>query len=647
MTHFRTCLCLVGFFLAAHRQGVADDAFERDVRPLLTKFCVECHSGKDANGDVDFNAISNADDVASAYELWESVAELLHARTMPPEDEPQPTDAERQRILDWYGQFVESVEARPAVFRARRLSVTEYRNTLRSVIGFDLEVAIIEAEQTLTERSLVVKLLPTDPPGASGFKNDTHSNPLTTVVWDQYSYLVDAALEELFSTSRRTQLEALSGPVGEAGFNMQHAQSLIRSFVPRAWRRSVPNDELAEMTDQLEGLTGSELIGAVKLELKTVLMSPSFIYRGLLMHGQHGERQPVDPFELAERLSYFLWADMPDERLMSLAADGTLTKPDVLTGEIDRMMAAAQARSLAEVFAVEWFTLNEIEHVSNNPPQMVALKSQPIDFMHYLFTEDRPLLELVDSETAFISPHTARMYGADARQMKRYIKQKGIEVEIVPNQKISLKKTTERGGLLTMPGVLAMNRGPIIRGTWVLERILGEHLPEPPANVGQVPPSPPGRKLSFRERFEQHRSNPTCAVCHDKIDPLGFALQSYGSGGQFLASASYKPPKKKKSGDSTPDPKSSIDTSGQLPSGETFENINELKKILTTTQRKAVIRNIVKRTMSYALCRKLKVYDRPTVESIVQHMDETNGTWRDLIHAIANSVPFRETILSN
>lgn len=619
---------LILFVLIAGTCCSAEEpVFTQDARPFLTKYCFECHSGDDANGDVDFAAITTPDDVAAEYELWESAAEHLAARRMPPEDAPQPDDEERTRFIDWYEHFMDSVEARPAVFRPRRLSVIEYRNTLNSVIGFDLEVAIIEAEQTLAERSLAVKLLPTDPPGESGFKNDTNNNPLTTVAWDQYSYLVDAALEELFTSERSAELETLTGSIGEDGWAAEHTRNLVANFTTRAWRRPPTDEFIEQVVGRVSGLTGSELIAAIKLELKSVLMSPAFIYRGLLNTGEPGKRQNVDAFELAERLSYFLWADIPDDRLQSLARDTSLMKPDVMSAEVDRMLASPKARSLAEVFAVEWFTLNEIEHVSNNPPQMVALKSQPIDYMHYLFTEDRPLLELVDSDTTFVNPFTSRNYGADSRQMKRYRKQKGIEIEIVPNQKISLEQTKVRGGIITMPGVLAMNRGPIIRGTWVLERILGEELPEPPANVGQVPPNRGGQKLSFRERFEQHRANPTCAVCHDKIDPLGFALQSFGTGGQHLT-------------------KTEDDTAGHLPSGETFDDIIGLKEILTTTQRETVIRNIVKRTMSYALCRRLHIYDHPTVEAIVRKMLETNGTWRDLFHEIANSIPFRETILA-
>lgn len=165
----------------------------------------------------------------------------------------------------------------------------------------------------------------------------------------------------------------------------------------------------------------------------------------------------------------------------------------------------------------------------------------------------------------------------------------------------------------------------------MLERILGEELPDPPANVGQVAPNTGGQNLSFRERFAQHRSNSTCAVCHDRIDPLGFALESYGDSGQYI---------KTKAG-------MEIDTSGQLPSGETFQTFAELKQILTTTQKEAVVRNIVERTLSFGLCRQLTIYDRPEIERLTSVMIETNGSWRDLFLAVVNSIPFRETILAD
>jgi len=606
--------------------GVAGaQSFDADVQPLLTRYCVKCHGGgEEPAGGIDFTAIGTDAAAEAQHELWELAAERIQNRQMPPRDETQPTDRERERFFAWYQQrLVDSVQPRPGDSVPRRLSAGEYRNTLRSLFGFDLEVAIIGAEQTVAEKSMVMKLLPVDPPGASGFVNDTHSNPLTTVIWDQYSILVDMALEELFSKNRTAELKRMTGSLAASGITHAEAVTLVRAFVPRAYRRNMPRRELDAICARLKD--DQKLVPTLKAELKAVLMSPRFLYRGLMMpRGASGQR-PVDDFELAERMSYFLWEDMPDQELFETAAAGHLRDPQVFREQIERMLDSPRSRSLAESFATQWLSLNEIDHVSNNPPFAIALKSQPVDYMHWLFAEDRPLLELIDSRTAFVNPLTAKYYAGDRGQMKPYRKPKGIEIEAVPNQRITLTKTAERGGIITMPGVLAMNRGPVLRGTWMLERILGQHLPDPPPDVGQVQPNRRGEKLTFRERFEAHRNRPSCAVCHDGIDPLGFALERYGPGGTFNGN------------------KGNVDTAGQLPSGEKFEDYQGLKKILVTDQRQKVIRNLVDRTLSYALCRKLKLYDRPTVLEIVKRLDSSDGTWRDLVHSVAGSLPFQQT----
>ena len=194
-----------------------------------------------------------------------------------------------------------------------------------------------------------------------------------------------------------------------------------------------------------------------------------------------------------------------------------------------------------------------------------------------------------------------------------------------------------------MPGVLAMNRGPILRGTWLLERILGEYLPDPPANVGQVPRSPPGQKLSFRQRFELHRSQASCAVCHDKIDPLGFSLEAYDAVGGYRRAADYKPTKQQvKRGEV---PEGAIDTTGQLPSGEHFKDFEGLKQILVGEKRHEVIENITRRMLEFALARKLEYYDKPTVDKIVEELvEDPESTFHDLIFAISESLPFTHTI---
>ncbi|MGZ0168554.1 MAG: DUF1592 domain-containing protein [Planctomycetales bacterium] len=622
MRFFMLILCLLVVCLEA---GNVSAAFETDVKPFLEKYCIDCHSGgKEAKGEVDLSTVTSTN-FAERFEHWESAIERVKAHEMPPEDAPQPSEKERQQLVSWYKEQVDSVDAHPGFFTPRRLCATEYRKTLRSLFGFDLEVSIIEAEQTVAEKSLVMKLLQTDPPGTSGFRNDTRGNPLTTTLWDQYSYLADAGLAELFSQKRRSVLEEITGPIPQSGMDTEHAEKLIRSFVPRAFRRTVAEEKLARIITSLE--QSSDLESALKIELKAVLMSAGFMFRGLLMEGEGEKQQPVDNFEFAERLSYFLWGDMPDTELMSLASAGTLADPKVFAAQIERLLDSPKSINLADDFATQWLTLDQVAKQNVNPPQAEALRSQPVDYMHHLFVEDRPLLELIDSKTAFVNPFTAKFYGKDSKQMVRYRKQKGIEVEIVPNQKISLVETKSRGGILTMPGILEMNRGPVIRGTWMLERILGEELPEPPADVGQIPANPPGKELTFRERFEMHRSKPTCAICHDRIDPLGFALQRY-DGPTYKRNAE-------------------VDTTGKLPTGESFDDFAGLKQILVTSQREPVIRNIVNRTLSYALCRKLEIYDRPTVDKIVDELVASDGTYRDLVHQVATSLPFQQTVIRN
>lgn len=179
----------------------------------------------------------------------------------------------------------------------------------------------------------------------------------------------------------------------------------------------------------------------------------------------------------------------------------------------------------------------------------------------------------------------------------------------------------------------------------MLERIMGDHLSDPPADVGVVQKNRSGQNLSFRERFEQHRSNAACAVCHDKIDPFGFAMQAYDAEGGFVLSGDQKKPKKKKR--KTEYDGGELDTSGQLPTGEKFNDFNELKNILMTSKREVIIRNVVEQTLAYALCRKLEIYDRPAVDLITEEITKSNGTWRDLVKAVTYSLPFRETILEN
>jgi hypothetical protein len=624
---------------------VASSAFEQDVRPILERSCIKCHGGEKVKGKVDFSGISTSVQADARFDLWEKVVDVLESGDMPPEDELQLAIADKKTLLDWcQKQLAKPIEPRPGAFQPRRLSAPEYRNTLRSLFGFDLEVSIATAEQTLSgEQSLVLKLLPADPPGASGFVNDTHGTKLSPVIMDQYLHLSDSALEQLFSTRGRKQLSSLIGIQKSDGWKpsdltLQEAKTLIGNFIPRALRRPMNAEILAKGLKSLEGKVGGELLKATKFELKAVLMSPAFLYRGLLMEGKPGSQQPVDPFEFAERISYFLWEDRPDDELTELAANGTLLNPNVVAEQVSRMLLSPKSRSLANSFGVQWLGLANIDEMFKNDPgdRGHGLRTQPRDFLHYLFTEDRPVMELIDSNVTFVNQSTSSFYGKDRQRLARFHKPQGVERQRTMNQRLELRDSEGRGGILTMPGVLTMNRGPILRGTWILRRILGVELGEPPADVPPVKPSPRGQKISFRERFELHRENASCSRCHNKIDPLGFALDGYDNNGRFMLTEAQKKNLK------TP-----IDTSGQLPGGESFKDFADLKSILITSQRDAIVRNIVERTLSYALCRKLQRHDQPTVNTITANICQDDGTWESLFLQIANSLPFRETFIQN
>lgn len=629
---------LIGLILGT--LGIQGDPVPREIRSFINEYCLKCHGGDKVKGEVDFSLFKTNEDLDTHYRIWETAAELLREKDMPPESSKQPTSQETQIVLDWYQErFEQAVQAHPGYFRPRRLSAEEYRNTLRSLFGFDLEVQIMEAEQTVAERSLILKLMPTDPPGKSGFTNDTHRNPISTLIWDRYDYLTDLALERWFNEK---DWAADISENENKNPSLSEARKTLAEFLPRIIRRPLVENELLM---HLENLRASENSPgqALKQELKAVLMSPAFLYRGILMPRQPGKQQPVDAFEYAERMSYFLWGDMPDETLNNRAFDGSLLNEPILSQQLDRMLHSPKSRYLVESFAWQWFSLGDMDEAILQVPVREALRSQVMDFIHYLFTEDRPLMELIDSDISFINPLIAKHYGEDRSQLKPYTKQKGIELEIVPTQRIRLLHTAERGGILTMPGILAMNRGPVIRGTWILDRILGDHLPDPPMNVGQVPPQQPGENLSFRERFESHRNQASCALCHDKIDPLGFALEGYDrQGGYILTGTKTLPGGEVKHVNKAGDV---VDTSGMMPNGTRFDSFASLKTILKTEYRTNVIQNIVERTLSFALGRSLELYDRPAVDSIVTKLEETDGTYRDLLLCILQSLPFRETFV--
>ena len=620
--------------------GAEDISYSEHIYPFLDKHCIECHGGKKVKAKLDFTKIISEEAIKANFESWEEALELIHDGDMPPEERDQPTEQEKELFTKWYKQTFDKVEAHPGFARPRRLSTQEYKNSLRDIFDFELELQTQETDESRTEKSFILKLSPKDPLGRSGFQNDTHGLQFSSADWNRFSYVADKTLEELFSRKEFQKKFFLSD--GLKLVSKDQAKQILNYYLPLIYRRPLNSNELAKVEGDLT--TSEELPSYVKLELKAALVSPQFLYRGLNIKGEQGTLIPVGDSELAQRLSYFLWGSIPDSELIKLADAGRLNKDSEIQKQIVRMLEEPRSDFFIKDMAAQWFTLDEIDHLGGRLPYDTALKNQPIEFFKYLIKENRPLIELIDSDVTYTNKLMNRFYPKAMGQLKNQRKStQGIEIIFQPLEKVKLADDSQRGGIITMPGILAMNgvkgrTSPVLRGTWVLERILGDHLPEPPMDVGSVAPNKKGENLSFRERFKAHTTNKTCAVCHDRIDPLGFALESYDSRGDFRTHEMSGSKKKRKKG-------AKIDASGQMPNGQKFDDYSGLKKILVTSERKTVTRNIVKRFMSYALCRKLELHDKPEVERITNELYEKQGTYHDLIYQVVTSLAFKNTVI--
>jgi len=638
--------CMTTWLVARCLLHLPVNEINAEVQPLQQFFnqhCVRCHGSEEANGDINLEHTQSS--LPEQLETLQAVMEAVDQGRMPPEDETQPSDRDRAKFLSLVRSQLSVVVERPGNFRIRKLSAQEYRNTMRSLFGFELEESRVKAHETLSDTSLIVKLMPPDPPGASGYTNDTQGHKMTRVAWDRYVYFADVAVNQLLrSSNRRENLEAYTGTLSDEGITAAQAEQLLRTFVRRAWRRDVPEDVVTGYLASIQGKEGSDLIDALAQELQAIVTSAPFLYRGVLVEPNPGESSQVDPYELAERLSYFLWADMPDEELLTLARSGKLLDEGEYQRQINRMLDSPKARSLTHHFAKEWLQFSEIYKVDNRVYIANALQDQPYDFINYLIVENRPLMELIDSDTTFTNFHLRNFYAADMDQLEKYETACGIEKESLPLQKIRLENTPGRGGLLTMPGILAMNEGPIVRGVWMLERIVGDHLGEPPPNVEPVKVKL-GDTRSFREKFSEHRSNSTCAVCHNRIDALGFALQAYDVDGAYFLAKDYtrqRLRRRRANAPSTFPTSEELDSAGQLPTGEKFQDFEQLKEILTGPYRERIVRNMVRQMTAYALCRSIELHDQPTIDRLTNHLSAPDATWRDLIHGVALSLPFQQ-----
>ena len=407
--------------------------------------------------------------------------------------------------------------------------------------------------------------------------------------------------------------------------NRAAAEKALASFAQRAYRRPVKPDETQRLMKlfDLAAKQDEPFERAIRLPMKAVLCSPHFLYRI--------EDDPKDPnavrtlndFEFATRLSYFLWSSMPDEELFKHALAGDLRKPDVLEAQVKRMMKDVKVRALSENFAGQWLQLRNIKALAPDktyfPKWDDALKAGMVGeaeaFFEYVVQNDRPILDFIDADYTFVNERMADFYGIKDVVGSRF-------------RKVQLPDT-RRGGIITMASTLTVTSNPtrtspVKRGKWILENVLGTPPPPPAPDVPELPPT--GQlKGTLRQQMEQHRANPSCAVCHNKLDPLGFGLENFDGIGGWR----------------TTDNKKDIDSSGVLPDGGKFNGPAELRKILLG--KADLFRNcFAEKLLTFGLGRGLEYYDKCAVDEIVKAAKTDGDRFSALVLAVVRSDPFQK-----
>jgi hypothetical protein len=428
----------------------------------------------------------------------------------------------------------------------------------------------------------------------------------------------------------------------EAGLDKKDKTRVILTrFLTRAYRRPAATDEvnrLIKLVDTVEG-RGEKWEAGLQLAFQAVLCSPKFLFRVELDHRPDSpEAHPLDEFQLANRLSYFLWNTMPDDELFALAEKKQLHAN--LPAQVQRMLKDSQAEAMMENFGMQWLQLRTLRTAAPDSKQFPdwdeslrqsMLKETEL-FLRNLLTEDRSILDLIDADFTFLNERLARHYGIlDTIGNRPGTKAKpgGTVLRGQAFQRVKLQGD-DRGGILTQASVLTANSNPtrtspVKRGRWILEQILGTPPPPPPANVPELPDGEKAQTTgSLRQRMEQHRANASCAVCHARMDPIGFAFESFNGIGKFRT----------KDGDFP------IDTSGVLPNGQKFNGPGELKTILKG-KKELFARNLTEKLLTYAVGRGVEYYDRVSVDNIVAALGRNDYRISVLVTEIVKSDPFR------
>jgi hypothetical protein len=408
------------------------------------------------------------------------------------------------------------------------------------------------------------------------------------------------------------------------------ARTILATLARRAFRRPVTSADIDPLFVFYERARArrsdgesDDFDGALQPAIEAMLVSPDFLFRIEQDSPTASGPHRISDIELASRLSFFLWSSIPDEELIELAQRSRLSDPVTLEHQVRRMLDDPRADALVSNFAGQWLQLRNVATVKPDPvvlPFDEALRqaflTETTLFVSSLFREDRSLLELLSADYTFVNQRLAEHYGIPRVYGSQF-------------RRVTVTDPNRRG-LLGHGSVLTVtsypNRTSVVqRGKWVLENLLGTPPPPPPGDVPELKAAPHGTRLTMRDQMQEHRTNPTCAACHARMDPIGFALENYDATGQWRAQ----------------DAGTRIDATGRLPDGTEFEGPAGLSQLLLTKYRGDFVRTATEKLLTYALGRGLEPFDAPTIRAIDREAARDNYRISALIVAVIKSTPFQ------
>jgi len=626
-----------------------------EIAPLVERFCARCHGPETQTAGIDLATLVTDRPLVKNRETWHRVMEVLEEHRMPPASAPQPAEAARNQMVDLIERDVVHFDysnlKNPGFELMRRLTNTEYDNTVRDLFGVDLNA---------TDR------FPDEFIGSSGFENSSNTLFLQPSLMERYIAAAERVVELSLPADPSTDAHRRSRDLifmvspGSGTSDEAAAGVVLRRFLTRAYRRPPTEIEVDGAKTQYQSGRdrGLDHEAAVKQVLQAVLISPKFLLR-VEAGRADPDAYPVSDWELASRLSYFLWASMPDQELFDFAARGVLRDAAVLRRQVDRMLDDTRADTLGTVFAAQWLGfqhvgtriwLDPIDNPWCTATLMMAMRDESSLFFLSLLRENHPIRTLIEADYTFVNAELATtlygMEGVTGEHMRRI----GLD-------------DPHRGGVIGQPSILALtsnykDTSPVKRGNYVLDVLLGTPPPPPPPNAGILSEEVAElRGLSFREKLEMHSRNETCRACHDKIDPIGFSLENFDYFGRWRDTYHFR--------QRVEDPMEADETieietetssepilrhyknthraivaSGALPDGTLFEGPAGLKRALLDTRHDDLVRQVVSKMLAYALGRQLEYYDEPAVRAIISALDQNEYRFHTLLREIVTSYPF-------